>query len=147
MKHKPALFALLRLHADLGGKIKANRKEAVRLATDMKHVEAVIRMIEPGYDVRRISARRKNLANPYFKRGTVFRGVLAILRDATAPLTTRQIVEALFRQQGTDSPTMDAIRAMVGAVHSSLRNHEGKTVEASGEGMPVKWLLIGTGKK
>jgi hypothetical protein len=142
MKHQPALYALERLHAEIGGKIKANRKEAVKLATDMKHVEAVIRLLEPTYDVRGIAARRKNLANPYFKRGTVFRTVQEILRGATDPMTTRQIVEALFRQRGIENPATAEIRAMVGTVHSSLRNHAGKTVKAMGEGMPTKWWLI-----
>jgi len=140
--HTPAIFALKRLHAELGGKIKANRKEAAQLTLNMKHVEAVLQMLEPGFDVRRIAARRKNRENPYFKRGTVFRTVLNILRAADGPMTTRQIVEALFRQRGNERPSTVAIRTMVGAVHSSLRNHQGKTVEAIGEGIPVKWRLL-----
>jgi len=141
MKYKPAMYALIRLHADLGGRILANRKERVRLLSDMKHVEAVLKLIEPGFSVRQIAARRKNAKNPYFRRGTVFRAALGVLRDAMAPMTTRQIVETLFRQRGIEKPTMKAIRVMVGAVHASLRNHEGKTVEAVGEGMPVRWLI------
>jgi hypothetical protein len=108
----------------------------------MKHVEAVIRLLEPTYDIRGIAARRKNLANPYFKRGTVFRTVQEILRDASEPMTTRQIVEALFHQRGVEKPSTTEIRAMVGTVHSSLRNHAGKTVEIVGEGMPARWLPI-----
>ena len=37
MKHQPAIFALERLHAELGGKIKDNKNEAARLAADMLH--------------------------------------------------------------------------------------------------------------
>jgi hypothetical protein len=37
----PAVDYLVRLHADLGGKILANKKEAARLADAMKHVAAV----------------------------------------------------------------------------------------------------------
>lgn len=139
MKHQPAIYALVRLHADLGGRIKANRKESVRLAGDMKHVEAVLKMLEPGFDVRRIAARRKNRGNPYFKRGTVFRAVQEILREAHEPMTTSRIVEALFRQRGIEKPEKEAMRTMVGAVHSSLKNHAGKTV--TGEGRPVRWRL------
>jgi hypothetical protein len=37
----PALGQIVRLHADIGGKILENKKLAARLATDMMHVEAV----------------------------------------------------------------------------------------------------------
>jgi hypothetical protein len=40
-EHQPAMYALLRLHATLGDKIKENRQEARRFAEDMKHVEGV----------------------------------------------------------------------------------------------------------
>jgi len=43
----PTLSALIKLHADLGGQIFENRKRAEKLAEDMKHVEAVIRMFAP----------------------------------------------------------------------------------------------------
>jgi hypothetical protein len=52
-KH-PAVNFLAKLHADLGGRIQANRKEAERLPADMKHVEAVIRMFDLAHNVRAI---------------------------------------------------------------------------------------------
>jgi len=48
----PTLAALIRLHAELGGKIFENRKEAKRLAGDMLHLEAVIRMFSPGFNFK-----------------------------------------------------------------------------------------------
>jgi hypothetical protein len=39
---KQAKFTLLRLHAELGGKILDNKKEAKRLAKATLHVEAVL---------------------------------------------------------------------------------------------------------
>jgi hypothetical protein len=33
----------------------------------MKHVEAVIRMFVPGYDVRRVAVRRRNRSNDVFQ--------------------------------------------------------------------------------
>jgi hypothetical protein len=48
---------------------------------------AVIKMFSPGYDVKEIAARRTYKANPWFKRGTLFRSVLDIVRSASEPLT------------------------------------------------------------
>jgi len=55
----PALPALLKLHANRGGQTLENRKQAAKLAQDMKHVEAVIRMFDPGFNVRTIAVRRR----------------------------------------------------------------------------------------
>jgi hypothetical protein len=35
----------------------------------MRHVEAVIKLFNPAYNVRRISARCRNKVNTWFKRG------------------------------------------------------------------------------
>jgi len=142
MKHKPALYALVRLHAEMSGEIIVNRKRTRQLAAGIRHVEAVIRLLEPGFNLRGIAARRKNQRNPYFKRGTVFRSAQGILRNATDPMTTRQIVEALFRQRGVEKPPTGDVRRMFSTIQASLRNHEGKTVETVGEGMPTKWRLM-----
>ena len=139
--HQPAIYALQRLHAELGGKIKDNRKEAAKLAGLMKQVEAVLKMLEPGFNVRQIAARRRYKVNAPFKRGQGFRLVLDILRHAEAPMTSREIAVAVLRGRGIAEPPMKAIRDMVGLVHSSLRRHQGKIVDAVGEGMPVRWVL------
>ena len=63
-----AKFTLEKLHAELGGKIKDNKREAKRLAQSMMHVEAVLKLLIPGYSARAISVRRR-VPNPWFKRG------------------------------------------------------------------------------
>lgn len=139
--YTPAVFALKRLHAELGGQIKDNRREAKRLAESMKHVEAVLKMLQPGFDVTSIAARRRyKTASPY-KRGEVFRAVLEVLRAADRPLTSREISEMLLHKAGMTNPPLKQIRDMVGAVHTSLRNHEGKTIERVGDGMPAQWRI------
>jgi len=45
-----------------------------------------------GFDLKSISARRRNQANPYFGRGQIIRHVLSLLREVPAPMTTREIV-------------------------------------------------------
>jgi hypothetical protein len=138
----PAVTFLVHLHADLGGRIKANRQEGERLAADMKHVEAVIRMFDPEHDIRSISARRRNQRNRWFKRGTMFRAVLDVLKAAEGPLTTREIVLRLLAGKGEANPDLKAIRDLEGGVRSSLSLKEGKTVQNVGVGIPARWTLI-----
>lgn len=139
--YMPAVHALKRLHARLGGEIKDNREQAKRLAEAMKHVEAVLKMLEPDFDVRAIAARRRYKSASPYKRGEVFRAVLDTLRLADHPLTSREVSRDLLRKAGIPEPTNKQVRDMVGSVHRSLLNHQGKTIERVGDGMPARWRI------
>jgi hypothetical protein len=65
-----------------------------------RSVEPVIRLFDPAYDVRGITARRRYKGNAWFKRGTVMRHVLETLRAAHKPLTAREIAKQLLVERG-----------------------------------------------
>ena len=69
---RPAIQTLERLHAELGGKILENKQEHEN-AGQMRHVEAVIRMLDPGYSLRAISVKRRQSIHgsngvPFYRR-------------------------------------------------------------------------------
>ncbi|HUZ31450.1 MAG TPA: hypothetical protein VMV19_04985 [Xanthobacteraceae bacterium] len=140
--YTPAIHALKRLHAELGGHIKDNRREAKRLAENMKHVEAVLKMLNPAFNLQSIAPRRRNKQASPYKRGEVFRAVLDVLRAADRPLTSREISEALLHKAGIAEPPLKQIRDMVGSVHTSLRNHQGNTIDRVGDGIPARWQVL-----
>ena len=78
----------------------------------MIHVEAVIRIFDPAYNVTRIAARRRYKGNGLFKRGTILRNALDVLRKAQGPLTAREVTERMLvrarsaggRRQGHAKP-------------------------------------------
>jgi hypothetical protein len=135
----PAVAYLVRLHADIGGRILENRKEGLRLVESMKHVEHVIRMFDPGYNMRSISIRRRVTGNPWFKRGTLIRGALEVLREAQGPLTAREVTERMLKAKGVSGTTPKDLRRLTASVNASLVNHGGKGIERAGEGMPARW--------
>jgi hypothetical protein len=143
MKHNsPTISALRRLHADIGGKIIENRKNAKRLREDRKHVTAVIKMLSPGYDTREIAARRTYKANPWFRRGTLFRSALDVMRGASGPLTVAEIVDHMLAAKGVASARTDQVRGLQSAVLSSLRNRQGKgRVQMADNRVPARWML------
>ena len=136
----PTLSALRRLHSDLAGQLLENRDKATRLRQDMKHVEAVIKLIAPDYSLRAIAIRRRK-PNPYFKRGTIFRSVLELLRNNPEPLTASEITSRLLADKGVTEPAREDFRTLFGGVEASLRNNEGKTVRRVGEGRPSSWKI------
>jgi hypothetical protein len=124
-KH-PAVAFLVRLHADIGGRIQANRKEAIRLAEDMKHVEAVLKMFDPEFNARAIAARRRVMGNPWFKRGTLFRAALDALRAAPGPVTVREIVDAMLAAKDITNATPAQRAGLEAGLRASLENHAGR---------------------
>jgi hypothetical protein len=137
----PAVPYLVRLHADLGGRILENRKEAKRLAEAMQHVEAVIRLFDPAYNVTRIAARRRYKGNGIFKRGTILRHALDVLRKTQGPLTAREITQRMLAARSVAAPAPKAMRSLIASVQTSLQLHNGKTVKRVGEGMPGRWTV------
>jgi hypothetical protein len=137
----PAVDYLVRLHADLGGQIQNNKAEAMRLAEAMKHVEAVIKLFDPDYSVRAISVRRRQKTNPWFKRGTLFREALTLLRTATQPLTVKQITDGLLARKGIKDATKRQWHGIESGIRVCLDLHAGKAVVRVGEGIPSRWAV------
>lgn len=134
----PTVQTLLRLHADIGGRILANQQEAERLRQDMQHVEAVIKMFDPAFNLRPVAVKRRK-RNQWFKRGTIFRHAMDVLRAADAPLTSREIALRMLAARGDSEPDLGAIRDLVGSVQAAMMKHAGEAVQRHGEGMPARW--------
>jgi hypothetical protein len=135
---KQAIFTLSQLHAELAGKFAENRNAGVKIKTAMMQVEAVLQMLQPSFDVRSISAKRRNKSNPWFKRGTLFRSAVDVLRRAAAPMTAREIAEALIADKAPQAARKQAIDLQA-AILVALRKRNGRAV--IGEGAPLRWLL------
>jgi hypothetical protein len=140
-KH-PAVPFLIRLHADIGGRILENKRQAEKLALDAKAVEAVIRLFDPEFNARAISARRRVTGNPWFRRGTLFREALGVLRAGQGPLTVTEIASAMLEAKGVRDATVKQRKGIEAGVRCSLENHAGRNVERVGEGSPKRWKLI-----
>jgi hypothetical protein len=136
---KQALNTLTQLHAELAGKIETNRKSGDKLRSQMVQVEAVMKMLDPDFNARAISAKRRNVGNPWFKRGTLYRAVVDALRRATVPMTTREISDTLLAGK-TPIATRRQEASLQAAILAALRKRSGKSVV--GEGNPTKWRLF-----
>jgi hypothetical protein len=135
---KQAVYTVGLLHAELAGKFLANRREAIRLRTAMMQVEAVVKMLQPGFNVATIAAKRRNKSNPWFKRGTLFRSAVDVMRRAHAPMTAREIAEALIAGKAVPA-TRKQFKDLQAAILAALRKRDGAMV--LGLGTPARWSL------
>jgi hypothetical protein len=101
-------------------------------------VEAVLQMLQPGFSIAEIAAKRRNKSNPWFKRGTMFRSAVDVLRRAAGPMTPREIAQALIADK-TAPATRKQIMDLTAAIHAALRKRDGVIVVS--EGAPARWRL------
>ena len=104
----------------------------------MVQVEAVIKMLEPEFNVRAISAKRRNTGNPWFKRGTLYRATIDVMRRAKEPMTAREIMLAVLDGK-TPVPSRKQEKAIQAALLVGLRKRNGGAVV--GERAPARWAV------
>lgn len=137
---RPAINTLERLHAELGAQILENKAEALKLSGKMLHVEAVIKMLDPAFNLRRIAVKRRQTSK-WFKRGTLYRKAVDVLRTATEPMTATDLAWAVLAANGIQTDDKKAVQILGQGIQSSLRNHAGKGVQQVNEGIPARWRL------
>jgi hypothetical protein len=135
-----ATSALEQLHAELGGRLVQSKRETARLIEAMKHVEAVLKLLQPDYRLTSIAIRRRQ-HNPWFKRGTALRHVLEVLRKAEAPLTPREITERMLKARNVTNPDPKELSRLSSSVASALHSHKGKSVAAHVHMKPTRWSI------
>jgi hypothetical protein len=137
---KQAINTLTQLHAELAGKIDSNRKSGDKLRMQMMQVEAVIKMLRPDFPINRIAPKRRNTGNPWFKRGTLYRAAIDVLRRAEKPLTAREMMLAILDGKAPQ-PSRKQELDVQAAILAALRKHQGKGVETAGDGRPARWQI------
>jgi hypothetical protein len=137
---KQALYTLAQLHSELAGKLSANQRETKRLRLSIFQVEAVMKLLSPEVNLRLIAPKRRNVGNPWFKRGTLARSVVDALRRSGVPMTTREIADVLLAGK-TPEATRKQAMILQAAILAVLRRRNGESV--IGDGAPVRWQLKG----
>ena len=105
---------LVKLHKDLVA-------EAKKVMCDIDHLDATIRLFDPNADLERV--RRNRYATKHrAPKGHQKRFVLDMLREASGPLTSRQITEAWIKERGLkpDESTFVILRKRIGACLKTL---------------------------
>lgn len=136
----PAIFTLERLHAELGGAILENRQKYDELSEQMRQVEAVIKMLDPDYNLAGIAVKRRK-PNKWFKRGTLYRRAVDVLRTAPEPMTAQELAAAILAAHGVQDASKEDVQNVALGIQHSLANHDGKGVERVGEARPYRWRI------
>jgi hypothetical protein len=136
---------LVAKHKELSELRERYRAEIKKLTVDIDHLDACIRLFDPKADSYAI---KEYVTKHRAQKGTVKRFVLSTLREATAPMTSRDLTELWVQDRGlnADEATITAIRKRFGAciktcVNQGLIECAGQTVDHGAFGPYKLWRL------
>lgn len=130
------MYGLIKLHSRLEGDLQKQNK-------NLEHVRAVIKIVEPDFDVASIKPKKAYKDNPWFKRGEAFLVALDVLREAGEPLRPTQIATAMLAKKGVLKPNAKERRAAWNAVKNTMDFYDGRTVQSVGRVRTRRWSLAG----
>ena len=96
------LSGLTKRRAELAGEAETLRARLAQIATDTGHLDAVIRQFDPDYDLGSIRPKRPRVQDAA-GRGDMSRFIMKVLREATEPVATHDVVRRLMVERGQDA--------------------------------------------
>ena len=137
------LAGLAKRRAELAGEAETLRARLVQIATDMGHLDAVIRQFDPDYDLGSIRPKRSrgpDVARP----GEISRFVLGVLRDAGEPVPTSDVAARLMAERGMDRQDRKLVEQITKRIVSTLRHqgHKGTVRPQPGPGRVLLWEVV-----
>ena len=103
MAESHVVTGLVAKRSELAGRIEACRQELGRLVIDVSHLDGAIKLFAPDYQLEGIRTKAVGRRNRFFRQGECQRRVWEIFRDASAPLSTPHIAEALVLRMGLEA--------------------------------------------
>lgn len=137
------LNALIRKYAELSGLHVHCNKEAVRLRHEITCLEATIKLFKKDCDFSAIAPIRAYRRNSAVRRGAFIRDTLTILREATQPMSARELATMALRRQGFHNPEYRDIEELRRMLNANLltRSKKGNVVVCT-DGHPKLWSIV-----
>jgi hypothetical protein len=117
------LAGLVKRRGELAGEADALRARLAQIGTDLGHLDAVIRQFDPECDLAAIRPKRSRGPDAA-RRGERSRALLAVLREAEAPLAAAEIVRRMLARDGQDAADRKLARAFTKRVATALARQE-----------------------
>jgi hypothetical protein len=128
------LTSLLARRTELAKEAKAADAALRQLLANIGHLDAAIAIYDPAKRPRKVQFSRA-------QRTDVSRTALGILRQATAPMTLRDLTLAVMAQQGHDSQDRKLVASRLTRVRNALyrQRSNGAVRSLPGLGQAVLW--------
>lgn len=135
------MSALKDKRARIDGEIKMRRYQIARLEMELAHLDAVIRLFRPGFDVAKIATKRTITRSAKGTiRGSGTREALKVLREAVQPLTSREIATKIFENRGEEFSEVTCER-LANNIHGNLSRRTDGAVTLDAMTYPGRWSI------
>ena len=137
------LAGLTKRRVELSGEAVTLRSRLAQIATDVGHLDAVIRQFDPDFDLGSIRPKRPR-PDDAAGRGEISRFILQVLREATEPVATHDVVRRLMVERGQDAGDRQIVRLTMKRVGMAFSRQKALgTVRAiQGAGPVTLWEVI-----
>ncbi|MBL9065933.1 MAG: hypothetical protein JNN10_06540 [Sphingopyxis sp.] len=144
MAETHVISALVDKRARVDGMIQNRRFQIMRLEMELAHIDAVIKMFNPSYDLEAILPKRSFAKNPAgVPKGAGGRYALTILRESGEALTTVEIARRVLTKL-KKAHTDEAIGMLAAAIHGTLSRRRDGAAVMDASSYPCTWRLRGT---
>ena len=135
------LLGLTKRRAELTGEIERLHETLRKLVADLKSLDATIRQFAPDFQMETIKPKAFRPPKDWSNRGQMSRIVLSILRQASEPMTSRDVALELLVTRALDKDDQKLLKLMTKRVGVALRTQRdnGAVRSEQGPGQMVLW--------
>ena len=94
------ISGLVEERAKRAGQVEVLRKQLEQAEREIEHIDAVIKIIDPTFNLGSIRAKRTRTRTPGFERGELTERVIDTLRDAGEPRSADDVCAAIIAEKG-----------------------------------------------
>jgi hypothetical protein len=131
---------LVKRRAELAGDIEKAHEALRRMVQDLENLDATILQFEPDFKVETIKPKAFRPPKDWSNRGQMTRIVLSILRQASEPLTSRDVALQMLTERALNRDDLRLLRLMTKRVGVALRLQRDNGVVRSEQG-PGQYMI------
>jgi hypothetical protein len=133
--------ALRNKRAELAGMLSQLEQQLVQQRANLAHVDATMRLFDPDIRPKDIRPKQPRAHNTWFRQGECLRLIYDELREATQPVTTRELAERIMRVKAIPAAD-DQRRERIQQTLLASLNRAKQTIARVEIAGVVRWRLI-----
>lgn len=128
----------------LYSQIHALRQRVGRIDELVFYCEEIIKDDQPDWTPERVKARKAHTHKIPLELGSATKKALAVLRDATCPLTIRDIAAEVLRRENISPVGRELLDRVSDTIGNQFRKRP-RTYLANDNGWPARWWVVRNG--
>ena len=141
MAETHVIGALRHKRAELAGMLRQLEQQLVQQRANLAHVDATMRLFDPDIRPKDIRPKQPRERNAWFRQGECLRLIYDELREATQPVTTRELAERIMRVKAIPAADSDRRERVQKTLLASL-NRAKETITRVETAGVISWRLV-----